>query len=184
MSDRDGELTGGSFPTPNVDWKRHDLKKMNERHHQIVRYSMLGYKNKQIAEKLGITPESVGQVLSSSLVQIKREQLRGASDAKAVDIMDDIQRILPGAVKLLGELVNGGSLFEGAEYGSADRALQAKASKDLLGIGGYSPVKRTESRNINATLTSDEVGQMVAEAKALGISCGDVVEAEYTEKSD
>lgn len=173
--------TGGCFPQPRMPFKEHDLKKMNERHHQIARYKLLGYKDKEIATKLNITPQSVGQVSRSTLVKSKVEVLRGSKDAKAMTIMDDIEKILPDAVKLMQEFVNGGELFEGEQYSSADRALQLKAGKDLLGIGGYSPVKRTESRAVTATLTSDEVRAMVEDAKVLGIECGDVVEGELTE---
>lgn len=176
-------VTGGLFPKPNFTGGKpgFELKKMNERHHQIVRYATLGYKHKQIAQKLGITAQSVGQVLSSPIVQLKRETLRGARDSKALEIMDEIEKTLPDAVKLLQNLVNGGDLMEGSEYQTADRALQKSAAKDILGIAGYSPVKRSESKHMSTTLTSDEIKEMVNHAKAQGIASGDVVEAEYKE---
>lgn len=171
------------FKRPSGNAKRSfNLQTMKERHHQIVRYATLGYKNTEIAQKLGITPQSVGQVLSSPIVQIKREVICGAKDAKTVKILEDITDILPDAVKLLKNVVNEGELFEGEEYSSADRALQVKASKDLLGIGGYSPVKRSENRNVTAHLTSDEVAQMVAEAQNAGIATGDIIDVEFDSK--
>ena len=174
MKDKDNRITGGTFPRIVRTVQTHDLLKMSERHHQIIRYNLLGYKNNQIAEKLNITAASVGVVLNSSIVQIKREQLRGAQDKKTVDIMNDINEILPAAVLLLKNIVNEGEMSKDTPQAS----LQAKVSKDLLGIAGYSPVNKSESRNLNMALTTDEVESMVNDAKQLGFDC---VEAEIVE---
>lgn len=159
------------------------LTKMNSRHHEIVRLSILGYKDKQIADKLNITPLSVKNCLSSPIAKAMIGNINASRNVKTVELADQIQEILPDAIKLLEAVIDGGTLND---KDVRDRALQASTAKHLLGIGGLSPVKRVESRNQTTHLTADDIRQLVSEARDLGMCVGteDVIEADYSEAEE
>ena len=119
------------------------MQKMNERHHEIARLSVLGYDTTTIADKLGISKQTVYQAVHSPMLKAKMALLRGNRDAKTLNLMDEINDILPDAITLLKNVIDGGVLDEGDVR---DRALQVSTAKHLLGIGGLSPVKRAEAR--------------------------------------
>ena len=156
--------------------QHYELKTMNDRHHEIARLHAVGYKNTEIAKMLNITKESVSIALNSSVVKLKLDVIRGNRDAKTIDIIDKIDDMLPDAVKLFDNVINGGELKEDdTQY----NAMQLRAAQQILGICGHSPVKRTENRNISATLTSDDIKAMKEDADKVGITSGDAIDCEY-----
>lgn len=156
--------------------KSYQIKTMNDRHHEIARMHACGYKNKEIASQLQITDMSVSQVLNSAVVKLKLDTIRGNRDAKTVEIVDKIDDMLPDAVKIFSNLIDGGDL---KDDDTQHNALQLRAAERILGIGGYSPVKRTENRSISTTLTADDIKEIREDADKLGIASGDTVDCDY-----
>jgi len=156
--------------------RSYQIKTMNDRHHEIARMHAVGYKNKEIAKQLGITEMSVSQVINSAVVKLKLDTLRGNRDSKTIEIIDTIDEMLPDAVKIFENIIDGGDLKEDdAQY----NAMQLRAAEKILGIGGYSPVKRTENRNISATLTTDDIRELREDADRIGIAQGDSIDCDY-----
>ena len=154
-----------SYTPPTIS-KPMMLQKMNERHHEIARLSVLGYDTTTIADKLGISKQTVYQAVHSPILKAKMALLRGHRDAKTLNLMDEINNILPDAITLLKNVIDGGTLDEGDVR---DRALQVSTAKHLLGIGGLSPVKRVEARTQTTHLTADDIRGLVTEARELGM---------------
>ena len=92
--------------------------------------------------------------------------LANGRPGKQSALMDEINDILPDAITLLKNVIDGGTLDEGDVR---DRALQVSTAKHLLGIGGLSPVKRVEARTQTTHLTADDIRGLVAEARELGM---------------
>lgn len=47
----------------------HEIQRMQSRHHLMVDYHLTGMSNREIAEALEVTPENVGAVMNSPIVQ-------------------------------------------------------------------------------------------------------------------
>ena len=108
------------------------LKKLWGRHKEVARLHVLGFKNIEIAELLGITTATVVNNLNSTLVKQELSRLALLRDNGAIDIAKDIKEMLPLALDTMRDIMANGSK-EGDKLKSAIRVLD---------MGGHSPVKR------------------------------------------
>lgn len=143
--------------TPAVN-RRFEIQEMWERHHQICRLAVMGLKGKAIAETLGITEQTVSNTLNSAIVKRHLSVLRDAADLAAVDVAAEIKALAPLAVKRLREVI---------ENEDADAKLQVTVSQDILDRAGHGAVKKTQSENLHAHLTMDEIEEIKARAREL-----------------
>ena len=174
---REINADGGLDERFKVDKKPYEIKTMNDRHHEIVRLHAVGYKNTEIANQLKISKMSVSQVLNSPIVKLKLDTLRGQKDVATIEVLDKINDMLPDAVRIYEGIIAGGDVSNDVQTAT----LQLKAAKEALGLGGYSPVKQSINRNISATITSEDLKAMTADADKLGITQGDAIDVEYKE---
>ena len=108
------------------------LKKLWGRHREVARLHVLGFKNIEISELLGITTATVVNNLNSSLVKQELARLSLLRDNGAIDIAKDIKDLLPLALETMKDIMANGSK-EGDKLKSAIRVLD---------MGGHAPVKR------------------------------------------
>ena len=69
------------------------VNEMWDVHHEIARRLVLGQKNVQIAEDLGISAVMVSNVRNSPIVQEHTAIMRGARDADTVDLSREIKEM-------------------------------------------------------------------------------------------
>ena len=81
--------------------KKYQIQRLWDMHHEILRRLVIGQKPVDIAEELGITPQTVSNVRNSPIVQRQIKMLQSQRDADAVTIRDRIDFIAPKAVQLL-----------------------------------------------------------------------------------
>lgn len=176
---------GGKTWRPKLSPPPAPLTAMSDRHHAIVRMATLGYKNTEIAQKLGITPESVGQVRRSPIAKLKTGEIQDRLYEEAFDAAKEIQATLPAAIKIMQRIVNDGELREGDEWCSTDRGHQLQAAKDLLGMNGFAPIKKVESKSISAHLSGEDIDRLVQDAIDAGMEQGQIyIEGEVVEESE
>lgn len=145
--------------------------KIWERHDEIARMILLGMKNTEIAEKVGCTAATVGNVRNSPVVQEKLSIMGGARDAYTVDIARDIQEFAPKALALLKDIVLGKGV--GA---SASPALRAREANSFMDRAGFGAVRKEQ--HVHAHLTAEEIDAI--KERALGAN-SPVVNAEFKE---
>jgi predicted transcriptional regulator len=112
------------------------LKELRSQHRTIVQMSFSGFKNNEIAEKMGMTPSTVSQILRSPLGQA---YLNGLIDKSQEDTLDVRKKLI--------------SLNQSA-LGTIERILDPKikapfnvqltAAKDVLDRNGYKPSDKFE----------------------------------------
>ena len=141
------------------------LKKLWGRHREVARLHVLGFKNIEIAELLGITTATVVNNLNSSLVKQELARLSLLRDNGAIDIAKDIKDLLPLALETMKDIMANGSK-EGDKLKSAIRVLD---------MGGHSPIKRTIG--INAVFDKDDL----KEIKRRAMQDAPIVDAESVE---
>lgn len=129
------------------------LKKLWGRHREVARLHVLGFRNIEIAELLGITTATVVNNLNSALVKQELARLALLRDNGAIDIAKDIKELLPLALDTMRDIMANGSK-QGDKLKSAIRVLD---------MGGHSPVKRTFA--VNAVFDKTDLEEIKRRAK-------------------
>ena len=135
---------------PPAEHKTFKIAKLWDLHREIVRRVALGETNKEIAEALGISVETVRYTKGSRAGQDQLAILRGAMDADTIDLGMRIQKFAPIALELLEKIIRA----EG-DCKDASLALRAKHADKYLDRAGYSPVKKIAS--LNGQLTREDI---------------------------
>lgn len=137
-----------------------------ERHKEIARLILLGYKNSEIAERLGVSKAMVGYTRNSPMVKEKIRMMEGARDASTIDIAKDIKMKAPKALKVLEEVLNGepGTLGE-----LASPALRVKVASEWLDRAGFPARGASQNFHLHAHFTAEEIEELKRRAKAGGV---------------
>ena len=160
---------------PGTVRKTQTVREMNERHHEVARMVVLGYRNTEIAKILNITKEFVCAVRNAPPVKEQVAILTGARDAETVDVARQIQIALPECVKYLTETVPDVDLSDG---------LRSRNAFGLLAIGGHSVTKNINVRGVHAILTADDIKEIKENAAEVAIEIGVMAETDAgTEES-
>jgi predicted transcriptional regulator len=130
------------------DARKYNIKKLWELHQRIADDVALGKANVEIAENLGITPQTVSNVRNSPIGKEKVEILSAAMDAETVDIGRRIREFAPKALEYLERII------EGREPG-ASVALRAKYAAQHLARAGYGEITKVHS--LNATVSKEDI---------------------------
>ena len=143
------------------------VREMNERHHEIARMVILGYKNIDIAKILDVTKEFVCAVRNAPPVKEQVAILAGARDAETVDVAKQIQLALPDCVKYLIDTVPDDDISDN---------LKSRNAFGLLAIGGHSVTKNINVRGVHAVLTADDIKEIRENAANVAIEIGVMAE--------
>lgn len=125
---------------------QYQIQELNARHHAILQYLALGLKNVEIAEKLGISAQSVCIVRNSQLGRAKLGELIGRTEDNVVDIKKRLEGLAPLATDTLEDLLTDPKV---------PSATRANIAKDILDRGGHGAVHRAEV--IGALLSGDDI---------------------------
>lgn len=160
-----------SHPDRRRSPERHfDIKQLWQRNHEILRLAFLGWKHKDIADHLGITAVTVSNTVNSTLGKDKLNLMAGARDAETLDVMDEIQQMVPKALKVYDNILEEESPASWAlKKSTADTVL-----KDIL--GNVAP-KRVEGRFTHAHLGEETIDRIKERGRAAAAAAGILAEA-------
>ena len=108
--------------------RKYQIMELWDKHHAILRLLALGMSEKHIAEQLGCTTATVGNVKHGELGKRQLALFRSAADKAAVDIMEDIRNLAPVAVARLEEILSDQN---------SDKKLVAGVAQDILDRAGF-----------------------------------------------
>lgn len=145
-----------------------------EMHHEIIRFLILGYTNKEISLRLKTTPEHISSIRNSPIIMERLSLMSAARDVEAIEISRDILKITPKSLALLEDVING--VGEGKD---ASIGLRVKAAESNLDRAGFGAVKKVLSENHNYYTDAD-----IADMKRRAIENNDIVEGEFVEERD
>lgn len=159
----------------------YNVQALQERHHQMIRLSLLGKQPSEIAEILGVTKDNVCQVLGSQLAQDKLAVLRVATDCKSVDIAHFLAEEAPKCLELLRQARDGDKKLVAALDETPQISLKERlhAAESLLDRHGTSRIQNIRGLVGHAVITDDlleEIKQKAAEAKERARCAGNLVE--------
>jgi len=147
-----------------------DIKQLWQRNHEIVRLAFLGWKHKDIADHLGVTPTTVSNTVNSTLGKDKLNLMTGARDAQAMDVMEEIQNMIPKAIKVYDDILEDDSPASWSlKKSTADTVI-----KDIL--GNVAP-KKVEGRFMHAHLGEEAIDRIKERGKTAAAAAGILAES-------
>lgn len=126
----------------------YEPEKLNSRHHQILRLNLLGWKNKDIAERLGVSLVTVTTVVNSSLGRLKTQCMHAELDHTAMEAARQIRRLAPQAVQTVEEIMGDAS---------APMAVRLSAARDLLDRAGFAAPKKVDINSTSVSLSAADL---------------------------
>lgn len=134
---------------------RQEPAQLNARHHQILRFHLLGWKNKDIAAHLGVSLMTVTTVVNSSLGRLKTQVMTAELDHTAMEAARRIRQLAPQAVQMVEEIMNSDE---------APMAIRLSAAKDLLDRAGLAAPKKVDVNSTSVSLSASDLENLKAAA--------------------
>jgi len=139
--------------------ERYDIKRLWGQQKEILRLVASGlYKNKEIADMVGVTPQTVSNIINSALGKQTLDMLNGAADAEMVDLMVKIRALAPIALTIQEEILMDDD---------TPKRLKKDIADKLLDRAGYAPVTKNLNMNLNAGLKREDIEAIKKRAKEL-----------------
>lgn len=120
-----------------------------DRHKEIARRLVMGQRQKDIADDLGMTQSRISIVANSPVVQEKVEELAESRDESAKDVAGRLKALSENAVDILDEVLSKNTTPFNAN-------LQVKVAQDVLDRAGYPKSIRSEG-DINHKVSAEGV---------------------------
>jgi hypothetical protein len=153
--------------------RHYEAKQLWDHHNEMIRRSILGQSNIEIAAAMGMTPQQVSNVLNSTLAREKAAALGAEADERVVDIAERIRAFTPRALTVLEEIIEGKGEFEGASA-----ALRGKHAEQYVARGGYGAIQKVHSMSLHAT--REDIESFKQRQRESAIDQG-VIAVNYTE---
>lgn len=141
-----------------------EIKQLWQKQHEIILMAMNGYKNVDIAKKMGLTNATVGNTLNSPIVLEKLAKMRAARDADTIDVAKEIAKRIPIALKIYDEIIS-----------APQAALSLKksvADTILMDLGGYRAPVKVEGQFAHAHFDAEQIEKIKSRGKKAAIACG------------
>lgn len=159
---------------PTEERKTYDIKQLWQRNHEIVNLAARGIKGTEIAEILGINPQTVSNTLNSELGQCKLSDIRLERDEEAKKISEKIKTLTDKALDTYHKIFDD----ESGELGLKDKGNFATSF--LSEMSGLRAPTKIQSHSVHTTLTAEELerfkkrGIEAARASGLVVDVSDI----------
>jgi|LGOV01.1.fsa_nt_gb DNA-binding CsgD family transcriptional regulator len=131
--------------------KTYNIKQLWQRNHEILRMTLIGMSEKDIAAQLGITPATVSNTINSELGTKKLSSMREKRDEDIIDVAKEVTKLLPKALDIYDDILNGRETTK----------LQKETADTLvMDIGGYRAPTKIHSENAHLYLTPEDVEKL------------------------
>lgn len=128
-----------------------DIKSLWQRSHEIIGLALQGYKQKDIAILLGITPGTVSNTLNSELGEKKLSAMRKKRDEGLVDVSKEVVRLSEKALEVYEEIFDSDTVSYNLKKDAADTVL--------MDLGGHRSPTKLDTRSLHVTATPEEIGE-------------------------
>lgn len=151
--------------------RKYNITHMWQHHHEILRLVLLGHKPADIAQLLGVTPQTVSNTVNSPLGRAKLALMRAERDQNSVNVAAVIKDLQGNALDVVAEFVD-------PEKGkNKDDRLRLKAAFDLLDRGGHAAPKVIQAQHMHAVIQPQDMVEIKRRSDAAR-QAGLIVEAE------
>lgn len=129
----------------------YEIKQLWQRSHEIVNLSATGYKNKEIAQILNISPVTVSNTLNGKLGQHKLSEIRGDRDEEAKRTVEKIRVLTNKALNVYHDI------FDNEDGRSSIKDQKDVANTVVLELSGLRVPTRIQSQSVHTVLSKDEI---------------------------
>lgn len=157
--------------------KHYSLQKLWGKHEEILRLYAAGAKPEAIARELGITSQTVYNLVNSSLGAAKIAQLQGKRDVDFLAVQERIAALQPVALEVLEDVMLNAL--------NSPR-LRADTARSLLSAGGHGPVSKSVSATTQKLTDKDRlhIDQIADKFRASSLAIDDVAFNEKDSSDD
>lgn len=150
---------------------------LSQRHQEILNLHVRGVKNPEIAAILGIHPQTAVNTINSTLGQEKLAIMRGTRDAESMDVLKEIQRLVPKALKIYDKILSEEEPLGGAPHAGASINLQ-KATADTImkDLSGHAAPKKLLVGT--ARVTPELLKELKEQGKKAASECGILIDVQ------
>lgn len=156
------------------DRKVYQIKQLWQRSHEIINLSAQGWKNNDIADILGITPETVSATLNSDLGEIKLSEIRMERDEEAKKNVEKIRVLTNKALSVYH------SVFDDESGNVSIKDKMKVADTVLLELSGLRAPTKIQTQSVSTVLTAEEIKEFRDRgrdtAKSVGIEINPITE--------
>lgn len=132
------------------------LKELKAHHRNVIQMSFNGYKNGEIAERLGMTQSTVSLIINSPLGKAYLDGLQDKAQKAALDVRKELISMNKTALDTFKRLLD--------PKGKVPAAVQYNTAKDILDRTGY---KASDKLDLNFTLKNKSDEELDAEINAI-----------------
>lgn len=132
------------------------LKELKAHHRNIIQMSFNGFKNAEIAERLGMTQSTVSLIINSPLGKAYLEGLQDKSQKASLDVRKELISMNKTALATFKRLLDPSQ--------KTPAAVQYNTAKDILDRTGY---KASDKIDLNFTLKNKSDEELDAEINAI-----------------
>lgn len=152
----------------------YEAQELASSHREILRLKVLGLSNLEVAEQLGVTPQTVCNVHRSSLGRQHIESLQTGRDNSVVQIREELEEMLPLALAAYEEVL--------AKKVDTSPMQRIKVASEVMDRTGYGRIQKVVTANAANFATTEDIEQIKATAMAR-IKALDVTAKEITDES-
>lgn len=153
----------GRMPTGQ---RKYEVQRLHQRHHEIARLALMGFGNKDIAIKLGVTPQTVSNCLNSRVIKDKLGVMRTERDLSTVSVAAVIKDLDHAAAQELGRFV-----LPELNAGIKDE-LRLKAAMDILDRNGHAPPTVVHNQHLHAHMTAEDIEEIKQRSREAARNAG------------
>lgn len=150
--------------------KAYNIKQLWQRSHEIVNLAARGFRNVDIAEILGITPNCVSTTLNSELGQRKLSEIRGLRDEDTKKTVEKIRVLTNKALQVYHDIFDD----ESGECSMKDK--KAVADTVVLELSGLRAPTKIQSQSVSMTLSTSEIEELKARALKAARESGMIID--------
>lgn len=152
--------------------KTYDIKSLWQRNHEIVNLAARGFKQVDIAEVLGIHPQTVSNTLNSELGQHKLSDLRFGRDEEAKKTSEKIRVLTAKALDVYHRIFDD----ESGEVTLRDK--KDTADTIVLELSGLRTPTRIQSQSVHTVLSVTELDEFKRRGVQAARDSGMIVDVE------
>ena len=135
------------------------LKELKSQHRNIIQMAFNGYKNQEIAERLGMAQSTISTIIRSPLGQAYMNGLQDRSQEATLDVRKKLVSLNKDALNTISRLLD--------PKEKAPHSVQFSAAKDVLDRTGY---KAPDRLNVDMTFQTKTDEELDAEISAIEAS--------------
>lgn len=132
---------------------KYEIKQLWQRSHEIVNLSATGYKNKDIAQILNISPVTVSNTLNGELGQHKLSEIRGDRDEEAKKTVEKIRVLTNKALNVYHDV------FDNEDGRASLKDQKDVANTVVLELSGLRVPTKIQSASVHTVLSKDEINE-------------------------